>query len=136
MSTFSTGTATDIQADYIKLLIAQLQYQNPLEPLDNNEMASQLAQFSQLNNLETMNTNFAEVLEITQRSYANSLLGKNVTFFAENETTGELEQKVGTVESIFNDQSTGESLLGVKVGEGDEVQEYTLSLGAVILVEN
>ena len=136
MSTFSTGTATDIQADYIKLLIAQLQYQNPLEPLDNNEMASQLAQFSQLNNLETMNTNFAEVLEITQRSYANSLLGKNVTFFAENETTGELEQKVGTVESIFNDQSTGESLLGVKTGEGDEVQEYTLSLSAVILVEN
>ena len=136
MSTFSTGTATDIQADYIKLLVAQLQYQNPLEPLDNNEMASQLAQFSQLNNLETMNTNFAEVLEITQRSYANSLLGKNVTFFAEDETTGELEQQTGTVESIFNDQSTGETLLGVQSGEGDEVREYTLSLNAVILVEN
>ena len=136
MSTFSTGTATDIQTDYIKLLVTQLQYQNPLEPLDNNEMASQLAQFSQLNNLETMNTNFAEVLAISQRSYANSLLGRNVTFFAEDESTGELEQNVGTVESVFNDQSTGETLLGVQTGEGDEIQEYTLSINAVILVEN
>jgi len=136
MNSLSTTNATDIQADYIKLLIAQLQYQNPLEPMDNNEMASQLAQFSQLQNLESMNTNFAEVLNTTRRSYANSLLGKTVTFFVQDETTGALDKKVGIVDSVLNDPETGESLLGVTTGEGEEAQEYTLSLDSVILVEN
>lgn len=130
------SSASEIQMDYMKLLVTQLQNQNPLEPMDNSEMASQLAQFSELSQLETMNSRFAEVLEITNRNYANSLLGKNVTFYTEDETTGELEQKVGSVDSIFNDPETGESLLGVTVTEGQETQEYTLSLGAVILVEN
>jgi flagellar basal-body rod modification protein FlgD len=120
----------------MKLLIAQLQNQNPLEPLDNNEMASQLAQFSQLQQLESMNSSFSEVLSLTNRSYANSLLGKNVTFYAEDETTGTLEKMVGRVDSVFNDPATDGSLLGVVVGEGEEAEEYTLGLGAVILVEN
>ena len=137
MSTISTtSTATDIQTDYITLLIAQLQYQNPLEPLDNNEMASQLAQFSQLQQLESMSTSFSEVLATTNRNYANALLGKNVTFYGEDSATGELEMKTGTVESVFNDPETVESLLGVTVNEGEDVQEFTLSLGSVILIEN
>ena len=137
MSTISTtSTATDIQTDYITLLIAQLQYQNPLEPLDNNEMASQLAQFSQLQQLESMSTSFSEILATTNRNYANSLLSKKVTFYGEDTLTGELEMKTGTVESVFNDPETGESLLGVTVGEGEDLQEFTLSLGSVILIEN
>ena len=136
MSTSEIASASSIQMDYMKLLITQLQNQNPLEPMDNNEMASQLAQFSQLSQLETMSSSFQEVLAITNRSYANSLLDKNVTFYAENELSGELEKKEGTVTSVFNDIEKGESLLGVKVGEGEDAQEYTLGLNAVVLVEN
>ena len=136
MSTSATTSASNIQMDYMKLLVTQLQNQNPLKPMDNNEMASQLAQFSQLQQLESMNTSFSDVLATTNRSYANSLLGRNVTFYSPNEMTGTLEKKVGTVDSVFNDPDTGESLLGVTVGEGEEAQEYTLGLNAVILVEN
>jgi len=136
MSISETASASDIQADYMKLLITQLQNQNPLEPLNNNEMASQLAQFSQLQQLEQMNSSFADVLTTVNRDYANSLLGKNVTFYSTDEQTGALEKKVGTVESVFNDPETGETLLGVKVYDGEEVSEYTLGLGAVLLVEN
>ena len=139
----ATATASDIQMDYMKLLVTQLRNQNPLEPLDNNDMASQLAQFSQLqhlemanNNLITINSNFAAILNATNRNYANSLIGKTVTFFVDDEETGGLKETEGIVDSVFNDPQTGESLLGVKVGEGDEVQEYTLSLGAIILVKN
>ncbi len=130
------NSASDIQMDYMKLLIVQLQNQNPLEPLDNNEMASQLAQFSQLQQLETMNTNFSEVLTATERNYANSLLDKTVTFYSQDEITGEYSEQVGTVNSIFHDPETQEVLLGVNVGEGDQMQEYTLSPDAVVLVEN
>lgn len=130
------NTASDIQMDYMKLLIVQLQNQNPLEPLDNNEMASQLAQFSQLQQLETMNTSFSEVLTATKLNYANSLLDKTVTFYSIDEITGEYNEQVGTVNSIFHDSKTQEVLLGVNVGEGDQMQEYTLNLDAVVLVEN
>ena len=128
----SSLSASNIQMDYMKVLITQLQNQNPLEPMDNNEMASQLAQFSQLQQLESMNSNFAQILEITNRSYANSLIGKEVTFFAQDTTTGELVQKEGTVNEVFNDLNTGESLLKVTVDD----EEYSLSLDAVILVSN
>ena len=97
----ATTAASDIQADYMKLLITQLQNQNPLEPLDNNEMASQLAQFSQLQQLETMNQSFARVLTSIERTYAASLLGKEASFIAETET-GALDTCNGTVEQIYN----------------------------------
>ena len=126
----SSMSASNIQMDYMKVLITQLQNQDPLEPLSNNEMASQLAQFSQLQQLESMNTNFAEVLAITNRSYANSLIGKEVTFFTQDAETGALIQKEGTVSAVYNDLESGESLLNVMVDE----EEYTLSLNAVMLV--
>lgn len=131
-----TKSASDIQTNYLNLLVVQLQNQNPLEPLDNNEMASQLAQLSQLGQIETLNTSFATVMANTERSYANSLIDRNVTFFAENELTGELEKQTGKVVSVFNDQDTGRCLLGVMAGEGDTAQEYTLSLDAVVLIES
>lgn len=137
------SSASELQVDYLNLLVTQLKHQNPLEPLSSDDMTAQLAQFSQLQQLESANANlenislsFANVLEGTNRSYATGLLGKTVTFFAENEETGELEQLEGIVDSVFNDPDTGETLLGVNVGEGEDVQEYTLGLGAVVLVRN
>ncbi len=136
-------SASEIQMDYMKLLVEQLKNQNPLEPLDSNDMASQLTQFSQLQQMEQANTNlsalnssFEGILTATNRNYANSLIGKTVTFFVEDEQTGQLVKSKGTVDSVFNDSSTGEVLLGVKVGDGSAVHEYTLGLGAVVLVEN
>lgn len=130
-----TNSASDIQTSYMKILVAQLRNQNPLEPLDNNEMASQLAQLSQLGQIESLNTNFAAVMANTERSYANSLIDRNVTFFAEDDVTGELNKVTGRVNSVFNDPETKECLLGVTVGDGGPAQEYTVGLDAVVLVE-
>ena len=136
MSAASAVTASSIQMDYMKILITQLQHQNPLEPMDNDEMASQLAQFSSLQQLESMSSSFSEVLTLSNRTYANSLLGKTVTFYAQDEDSGALVKTVGTVESVFNDPENKETLLGVTVNNGGEPEEYTLSLNAVILVED
>ena len=83
-----------------------------------------------------MNASFSDVLTATQRNYANSLLDKTVTFYSQDEITGEYSKQTGKVSSIFHDPETEEVLLGVKTGEGEDTQEYTLSLGAVVLVEN
>jgi len=122
----ATNTASNIQMDYMKLLITQLQNQNPLEPLDNNEMASQLAQFSQLQQLESMNASFAKVLATTELTYANSLLGKEVTFIPET-TTGAANITSGIVEQVYNNVD-GEIFL--------RVGNITLGLKNVISVKN
>ena len=118
----ATNTASNIQMDYMKLLITQLQNQNPLEPLDNNEMASQLAQFSQLQQLESMNESFAKVLATTELTYANSLIGKEVSFKSETQT-GIEEIVSGTVEKVYNDID-GEIML--------VVGSHTLALEEII----
>jgi len=101
-SSSAINSASDIQMNYMKLLITQLQNQNPLEPMDNNEMASQLAQFSQLQQLETMNSNFADILSATEHNYANSLIGKEISFASENES-GTRDITSGIVEEVIND---------------------------------
>jgi len=100
-SASAINSASDIQMDYMKLLVTQLQNQNPLEPMDNNQMSSQLAQFSQLQQLESMNSNFAKVLAGTDRTYANSLIGKEISFATEDET-GNLDIASGIVEEVVN----------------------------------
>jgi flagellar basal-body rod modification protein FlgD len=95
------NSASSIQMNYMKLLITQLQNQNPLEPLDNNEMASQLAQLSQLQQLESLNSNFASVLSTTQQNYANSLIGREITF-ASTDDTGMSNITSGIVEGVIN----------------------------------
>jgi flagellar basal-body rod modification protein FlgD len=55
---------------FLKLLIAQLQNQDPMNPLQGDQMASQLAQFSSLEQLQQINSNLA-----AQQAASGSLLG-------------------------------------------------------------
>jgi flagellar basal-body rod modification protein FlgD len=85
--------------DYMKLLVAQLQNQNPLEPMDNADMSAQMAQFSQLQQTENLNTSFSQVLDVVQRSYASSLIGKEVSFESQADD-GTTQTRTGAVEQI------------------------------------
>jgi flagellar basal-body rod modification protein FlgD len=111
--TGTSATASDIQMDYMKLLVTQLQNQNPLEPMNNEDMAAQLAQFSQLQQLEGMNTSFGRVLDSVQRSYASSLIGKEVSFKA-SLADGSLETQTGEVEEVI---MGGEGLIALVVND-------------------
>jgi len=121
-SSLQTKNSTDIQLDYMKLLVTQLQNQNPLEPMDNNDMSAQLTQFSQLEQLEAMSKNFASVLTSMERSYSGSLLGKYVNFSADDGYGGTVE-KTAQVDEILMDQATGETKLKVIEGNGTEHTE-------------
>ncbi|MFP4139030.1 MAG: flagellar hook assembly protein FlgD [Planctomycetota bacterium] len=73
----------EITTNYLNLLVAQLQNQNPLEPMDNQDMAGQLAQLSSLEQTEQMNNNFKKVLDSTMLQEALDLTGKDITYLAE-----------------------------------------------------
>jgi len=106
MATSSVGavSATEQRVNYLTLLVAQLRNQNPLEPLDNNQMAMQLAQISQVEQLEKLNasanqltTSFTDVLRTTEAKYAASLMGQRVTFRAEDVPGPVTERVTGVV---------------------------------------
>ena len=122
----TVGTASNIQMNYMKLLITQLQNQNPLEPMNNNEMAAQLSQFSSLQQLEEMNTSFADILSTTEKTYANSLIGKEVSFMTENEE-GSLDMVSGIVKEVFREPDGKLTLF---------TEAYSLSLDAIVSVKN
>ncbi|MCF7972284.1 MAG: flagellar hook capping protein [Phycisphaerae bacterium] len=99
MGITGTTSASQVQMDYMKLLVTQMQNQNPLEPMDNDQMTSQLTQISQLEQMESQTSSFAKVLETTEHSYATSLLGKEVSFYVTTES-GELATATGVVDLV------------------------------------
>jgi flagellar basal-body rod modification protein FlgD len=59
--------------DFLKLLLTQLQHQDPMNPLDNTEFLAQLSQFSQLEQIYNVNQNI-QGLAASQNSVRDSLL--------------------------------------------------------------
>lgn len=101
------------QNDFLKLMIAQLQAQNPLEPGNSNEYVSELAQFTQVE----QTTNLANASEL---SSAVQLIGRTVSY---NAASG--QAVTGVVQSVQSSASgttvTVEGVPGVKLSAITEV---------------
>ncbi len=63
---------------FLKLLVAQLKYQNPLDPSDGAQFMAQTAQFSAVEKLEELTRQTAELLSANRMLGASSLVGKQV----------------------------------------------------------
>ena len=106
-----SGTAVSLDSDYLKLsnevksqnqldkdtfislLCTQMQYQDPLNPMDNQEMLAQLAQFTALEQM--MN-----VAHVGQKQLANSMVGKYVEYQYKDETTNKVTYTYGKVDYV------------------------------------
>lgn len=136
-------SASQQTLDYMTLLLTELQNQNPLEPMDNQQMASQLAQLSQLELTEEMNTNlgtlnttvsgmntsFENALWMAQMEYAKSLLGKTVSFY--DAASG--LSLTGTAKKLTFDTSGNPVLTITDVDSGTST--YKISLNQIIGIE-
>jgi len=75
------GNSSEQQDRFLKLLVTQLKNQDPLNPMDNAEMTSQMAQMSQLGGIEKLNAtleSLAASLNGTQAVQAAALVGHDV----------------------------------------------------------
>jgi flagellar basal-body rod modification protein FlgD len=80
-STDKTATPSDAsgQVDFLKLLVAQLKYQNPNSPTDGAQYLAQMAQFTQVQKLTEIDKAQAEALTWNKTVSAQSMLGAAVT---------------------------------------------------------
>lgn len=82
-------SATDLDKDtFLKLLVAQLKYQDPLSPADPQQFLAQTAQFTSVEKLEQIARSSADQTWAIALNTASTLVGKEVTFLREDGTTG------------------------------------------------
>src|SRR6266404_3823749 len=67
------------EGDFLKLLVTQLQNQDPLNPVDETTFTQQLTQFSTLDAVTKMNTSLTDMLLLQGQTQGSSLIGKTVT---------------------------------------------------------
>ena len=97
VSSTGTNSSSDLQSSFLTLLVAQLKNQDPTNPLQNNELTSQLAQISSLSGIEKLNTTLGSIsgqIDSSQSLQASSLVGHGVmipgsTILAGKNSTGE-----------------------------------------------
>lgn len=84
--------------DFLNLLVAQMKYQDPLEPQSNTEYVTQLATFTQVEATENM-AHTAESLQAT------GLVGRTVIMRPTNPATGETSEVMGVVDYVMKEGS-------------------------------
>ncbi|MGM3184917.1 flagellar hook assembly protein FlgD [Dickeya oryzae] len=77
----SGSSAADLQNSFLTLLVAQLKNQDPTNPMNNNQLVSQLAQLNTVSGIEKLNTTLGAIstqINSNQSIQATSLIGRGV----------------------------------------------------------
>lgn len=123
--TTTTGNSTLGKDAFLKILMTQLQNQDPTKPMDDSQFIAQMAQFSsleQMTNLTTAFKEFAAVQEQSQMIEFSNFVGKDVKWH-------ELTDKKDDKGNPITNEGTG-SIIGIKFVGGNV--EFTLADGKVI----
>ena len=152
-----TTSAADQSANFLKMLVAQMQNQDPLNPMDSAQVTSQMAQISTVQGVETLNTTLTGLnSQFTQMQTLQgaALVGKDVATEGDNvrvkTTTGkgdggfeiatpatsvkvdivnEAGQTIDTID--MGAQDAGRHSFSFDVPEADQGQSLTFKVTAV-----
>ena len=111
--------------DFMKILVAQLTYQDPMKPMDNQQFISQLAQFTSLQQATESNARLQQLLTVQSATQAISLLGRTVEVQAEDGGS-----TVGLVSTLRF--SEGQPLVTLQAGNGAFLTDVPLSRIALV----
>ncbi|MBL1273515.1 MAG: flagellar basal-body rod modification protein FlgD [Marinobacter maritimus] len=112
--------------EFMELMLAQLKNQNPLEPQDNGEFISQLAQFSSLEEMQSLSASVDDVVgqfRSTQALQASAMVGKTVLAPSEVGILGAEGEISGNIEVPA---STGGVRLSIASASGELVRQIDL----------
>lgn len=103
----------------LRIILTQLTYQDPLKPLDNTEFVSQLAQFSQLQQTQSLNDQMTSLLSAQAAMQATALLGRTVDVSTPSSNI------TGTVESVSF--SGGQPTVTIRTSGGQEISNLSIA---------
>lgn len=131
--TTETGASQDLDQDaFLMLMMEQLKYQDPLEPVGNTEFLAQQAAFTQVSELQKLNDAMSTNTQVTQ---ACAFMGKNVTLTDPNDSTKTISGDVtavtftgGAAQIVVNGK---EYPLGLIMGISEPTQSNTENTNSV-----
>ncbi|MBK3494386.1 flagellar hook assembly protein FlgD [Viridibacillus sp. YIM B01967] len=126
-----TGNSPLGKDAFLKLLITQLQNQDPTNPMDDKQFIAQMAQFSSLEQMTNMTTALEELTQVQQQSQLiqfNSFIGKDIKWHeltTEKDENGKpiVNEGTGTVVRV---KYNGESVIFV-LADGKELTPSNIS---------
>ncbi len=111
--------------DFLKLLTVQFTSQDPMKPMEDTQFISQMASFTSLEQMQTLNKDFSEFSKTQGITTANSYLGKKVSVTDSTSATG---TSSGIVTGISVDATNGPMLtIDGRNYELAKVQSVTLA---------
>jgi flagellar basal-body rod modification protein FlgD len=115
----SLAQAVVSQQDFLRILLTQLNFQDPLKPVDNEQFVAQLAQFTTLEQTRELTDGVNTLLTIQSSSQSIGLLGKTVDVSASSGAV------TGTVTTIRF--QSGQPVLTVQASDGTLLTDVGLS---------
>lgn len=125
--------------DFLKLLVTQLRYQNPLQPMEDKEFISQMATFSSLEQMQNMNTTIGSLADSINNQWlpqmmvreAGQMVGREVGYLNLDEA-GELQILAGIVDSVIIQMGIPYLIID---GEAVSLDQITAIGGSVVGME-
>jgi flagellar basal-body rod modification protein FlgD len=124
--TKQTGSNILGKDDFLKILITQLQNQDPTSPMQDREFIAQMASFSSLEQMTNMNQTMQQFLTFqTEASLLqqSQMIGKQVTYESETvDADGEkvLEEKEGTVKAVVFEKGS----VMLEMSDGSKITSF------------
>jgi flagellar basal-body rod modification protein FlgD len=91
----STSSSEETSGQFMSLLLAQLTNQNPLEPMDDTQMVSQMVSMNSLEELQKISKAMTTMSQTNQFLSATNLMDKTVSY-----TNDAKEKATGTVSGV------------------------------------
>lgn len=107
------------QDEFLKILIAQLQNQDPMQPMQDRDFIAQMAQFSSVEQMMTM----ASEIQLLRQSMgiSSDLIGKNVSWYEMNSSGTGIVTASGVVEAITFSEGKQFAIVDGKMVSIDEL---------------
>lgn len=118
-STATSASSLNMQ-DFLKILLTQLNYQDPMKPMDNQEFMGQLAQFSSLEQTQQLNTKIDQLISTQAALQSVGLIGRTVDVtVASGTVTGTVKalSLSGDTPQITVLSSSGQTLTGISLAQ-------------------
>ena len=126
----SLTTSTLTQQDFLNILLTQLQFQDPLKPMDDEQFVAQLAQFSALEVNTEANTKLDTLVSFNSINQGVNLLGRTVSVNNAQAGLSSSQTASGVVTAV--NFSTGEPTLTIQTST---TTLTSVALGNVTLVQ-